>query len=223
MNFKKYFHKLKKSYIVIIIVLIAIQILVIARNTQSGFFSFFWYCDFIPAVLAVVFIGSRVQAVKGILNVGLFAQLIYILVIFSKLLFGVTLLGFVFNFPFTVLYVLPTIIIHFTTILAFLVVYREKPTIEALMYSFVLLVFMYVFVISLVVPDVNHANNYNFIFYSSSFPEFKYYTEIWVPLTFVGVVIPTYLFQYFIYLLYKISTAYSFKIGNSQYFKHKDS
>jgi hypothetical protein len=143
-----------------------------------------------------------VQAVKGILNVGFFAQLGYSITIFTKVIFGITLFGFVFDFPFTLAYVVPTIIIHISTLLAFVAVYKEKPTKKALLYSLVLLSTMYVCIVGFVKSGNSIDTNYNFIFYSSRFPLFPYYTELWVPLAFMCVVLPTQLFQYVVYRVY---------------------
>lgn len=185
----------------LIITLLILQILIVMRNLESGFFSFLWYCDFTPGLLVIAFLMSDTQAVKGILNVGFFAQLGYTIIILTKIFFGITLFGFVFDFPFTATYVLPALIIHISTLVAFVAVYKERPTIISLIYSFFLLLAMYALVILLIKPSGNVVSNYNFIFHSNISTIFPYYTEMWIPLVFVFVVLPTHFFQYIIYRL----------------------
>jgi hypothetical protein len=139
---------------------------------------------------------KNVQMVKGIINVGFFAQLGYVIITCIKILFGSTLFGFVFDFPFTWTYILPTLIIHTSTMVAFIATYKERPSRKALSYSLLLLVTMYACVLMFAKQNGIDDSNYNFIFYANILPEFPYYTELWIPLTFILVVLPTQLFQY---------------------------
>lgn len=143
----------------------------------------------------------NVQAVKGILNVGLFAQIGYLLIVLVKLLFGITLFDFVFDFPFTAQYVVPTLIIHTSTLIAFALTCREKPSKDALIYSLLLLGGMYAVVMLFAEPTKEIGFDYNFIFYAHMFSSMPYYTTLWVPLTFLFVAVPTHAFQYLAYTL----------------------
>ena len=153
----------KESYKKLVVILFILQILVLVRNVASNFFSFLWYCDFAPGLLMIAFLMSNTQAVKGILNIGFFAQIAYTIIIFAKILFGITLFGFIFNFPLTIAYVLPTIIIHITTLIVFVVVYKEEPKNESLLYSLFLLIGIYTIVILFTTPDGSMGHDYNFI------------------------------------------------------------
>lgn len=150
----------------------------------------------------IAFLARNTQAIKGILNVGLFAQIGYVIVILSNLFFGKTPFGFVIDFPFTAEYVIPTLIIHLSALIAFLAVYKEKPKKEALYYSLALLVGIFALVVSFVQPDGTELHNYNFIFSSNLLAGFPYYSYFWVPLVFIFVVLPTHLFQCLIYKLH---------------------
>lgn len=189
----------------LVTIFLLIQILVIVRNLQSDFFSFFWFCDFIPVILAFCFLLHKVQAVKGILNIGLFAQTGYIIVILAKIIFGTTLFNFVFDFPLTPQYVIPTIIIHTSTLIAFWATYKIKPTNEALSYSFMLLFSVFIVVILFGDGNANITYNYNFIYNSNLLAGLPAYTELWIPLVFIFVAIPTQLFQHTIHLVYRKS------------------
>ncbi len=186
----------------LVTILLLIQILVVARNLQSDLFSFFWFCDFIPVILAFCFLLHKVQAVKGILNIGLFAQTGYIIVILAKIIFGTTLFNFVFDFPLTPQYVIPTIIIHTSTLIAFWATYKIKPTNEALLYSFMLLFSVFIVVILFGDGDASITYNYNFIYNSNLLAWLPSYTQLWIPLVFIFVAIPTQLFQHIIHLFY---------------------
>jgi len=182
---------------------LSIQILAIIRNLLSGYVTFFWYCDFSSGVFAILFFLRANQAIKGLLNIGLFGQIGYVFIFMFKLLFGITLLGFVFNFagPF---YIVVTLIIHLSSILALIAVYRVKPTKHSLLYSLLFLVIMYLAILTFTVPSTKIGYNFNYIYYSQTVsPHVLYYTQLWIPLAFVITVIPTYLFQILIYYLYK--------------------
>jgi len=184
-------------------VFLAIQMLVIVRNLETDFFSFYWYCDFTPGVLAVLFLIGNVQLIKGFLNLGLGAQFGYLVVVLSKILFGVGLFGFVFDFPFTVRYILPSIIIHLTTLFAFSVTYHVRPARSALVYSFVYLLVIYTIVLLFAQSTGTTGTNFNFIFASKTLHAVPHYTQLWVPLAFVLVVLPTQAFQYVVYRIQK--------------------
>ncbi|MDZ4231460.1 MAG: hypothetical protein U1C52_01575, partial [Patescibacteria group bacterium] len=178
-----------------------LQILVIVRNLSTDYFSFFWYCDFAPALFALLFFWRNEQAVKGLISIGFFMQLAYTLIIIVKLIFDVTLFGFVINFPLEAVYVVPTLIIHSGTMLALVTTYKTKPTKESLAYSLGFLVFIYALVLLFTDPATTPAGNYNFIYFPQLFNDFSLYTEIWVGIAFVLVAIPTYLFQLFVWFV----------------------
>jgi len=183
----------------LVLIFAAVQVLAIIRNYGTNLFSFYWYCDFAPGVLAVLFLCNNVQAIKGFLNIGLFAQIGYTVVILAKALFGVTLFNFVFDFPFTFQYVVPTIIIHLAALLAFYATYTIRPTLHALIYSIIILCVMFGVVILFSHPMGDALTNFNFIFGSNMLSFIPYYSQLWVVLTFLLVVLPTHAFQHLAY------------------------
>jgi len=179
-----------------------LQILVIVRNLSTDYFSFFWYCDFAPAIFSILFFWRNEQAIKGLINIGFFMQLAYTLIIVTKLIFGITLFGFIINFPLTSEYVIPTLIIHLGTIFAFVAVYRVKPRTTSLVYSFVFLVFIYALVIVFTNPTVVPGGNFNFIYFPQLFSDFSFYTEVWVGVALIMIVVPTHLFQLLVWSIF---------------------
>lgn len=191
------------SHTKLALVFLALQMLVIVRNLQLDLFSFYWYCDFVPILLFFAFLTHNIQAIKGMLNVGLFAQIGYSVIVLFKVFFNITLFGFVIDFPLTAQYIIPTLLIHTATIIAFIVTYKVKPSRSALMYSLILLTGIYIVVMIFAEPDGSALRNYNFIFQSNLFSQLPYYTALWVILSFSLVAVPTQLFQYLIYKIYE--------------------
>ena len=180
----------------------ALQLVVVVRNLSTDYFSFFWYCDFAPAIFAALFFAKNDNAVKALVNIGLFPQLSYVLAVILIPMFGITPFNFIINFPFTPSYVLPTIAIHLSSAVALLATLHIKPNRKTLLYSFFFLVAIYVVVLIFTPPVTDFSGNYNFIYDFGVLQGFDYYTQAWVLLTFVFVVAPTYFFQHFLYWLH---------------------
>jgi hypothetical protein len=192
----------EKQYIYWGIFFILIQILAIIRNIYSGYFSFFWYCDFTPGIFALLFFLKNNQAIKGLLNIGLFAQLGYAFILIFHLITGGTLFGFVFDFSGS-FYIGVTLLLHLSTLVVLFATYKTKPEKNSLLYSFIFLILIYATVLIFTSPSRAIAGNYDFIYYSKLLsPYLQYYTELWILLAFTIVVLPTYFFQQFLYRLY---------------------
>lgn len=193
----------RDNYFYLGIFFMIIQILGIIRNLSTGYLSFFWYCDFTPGIFSILFFLKNDQAIKGLLNIGLFGQLAYAFILIYKLIFGVALFGFIFNFS-GFFDIFATLILHFSTLFVLLATYKIRPKEISLRYSFVFLILIYAAVLLFTVSDTSISGNYNFIYYSKTVsPYLQYYTQLWVLLAFTIVVLPTYLFQILIYNLFR--------------------
>lgn len=132
---------------------------------------------------------------KGLVNIGLFAQLGYILILAAHLLFNITLFGFLINFPLTFWYVSASIIVHCSTLVAFLATLRIQPKRSALGYSLLFLVGIYAVVLAMTERVAEPWGNYNFIYDLGVLNSLGVYTELWVLFAFALVAIPTHFFQ----------------------------
>lgn len=186
---------LPSQYRNLIIILIALQLLVIGTNHSLGYFSLYWYCDFAPTLFTILLYLQNLQAVKGFMNIILAGQIGYIIATLTKLAAGVTLVEFDFKYDLTPSYVTATILIHLSAFLVLLWTYRIRPTNTALWYSLAILSATYLVVVTTATPVGDTLTNYNFIFHSNTLDNFPYYTQLWVVLGFVFIVLPTHVFQ----------------------------
>ena len=189
----------RKRYISFGILFLGLQVLAIVRNLSSDYFSFFWYCDFTPVLFALFFFIRNNQAIKGLLNIGLLAQLGFVILFLIKLFFGVSLFGFDTDFPLNFYYITITIVLHLSTLFVFILTYKIKPEKTSLIYSFVFLSLIYLTVIVFTSPSYVSSTNYNYIYHADIFPNVPHYTQLWTVLAFTLVVLPTYFFQIYVY------------------------
>lgn len=179
-----------------------LEILAVIRNVSTHYFSFYWFCDFAPALYALCFLSRRAQAVKGLIYIGLLGQLGYIVVVVARLLLGKTLFGFTIDFPLTPAYLTPTIIVHMATLFALMATYKVRPKKSSLVYSLFFLTMIYATVLLFAPRGPEITENFNFIFHTSLFGGSPLYTKLWIPLAFVVVVLPTYGLDRLIFYLY---------------------
>jgi len=180
----------------VILLLVCIQAIVYFKNDGQLFYDYYWFCDFAPAVFLIFFLFNNIQAIKGFINILLFGQLGYIVIILAKIFFGTTLMNFTFDQPLTPTYLLLTLSIHVATLIAFFATFSYRPRAIALLYSLGILVLTYVVIKTFVTPTGDDATNYNLIFHSHLFKDFAYYSQSWIILAFVFVALPTHVFQY---------------------------
>lgn len=186
----------KKTYILIGLFFIFLQIVAISRNMFLDFVYFFWFCDFVPIILAVAFFLRNDQLIKGVVCIGLFPQILYIFSFIIRLFFGVSFLeGIDSLFGYNVFIIASSVVLHSATVIAFFFTYKIKPNKFSLAYSFGILVSIYLIMISFTVP----SDSINYVFILSNYFGIDALSLLWAPLTFLGVVLPTYLFQYFAY------------------------
>ncbi len=195
---------LKDKYNAAGIFFLFLGILVIIRNILiADYAAFFWYCDFVTFLFALGFFLKDMQLVKGLVNIGLFTQLVTLFCLTCAALFGWDLLGSSAQMNYSKFHIAISFIIHtFSTNIALLLTYKIKPTSKSLMYSAACLIVMLITSIAFTPPEIN----VNFVFYStylnnSSFLRFAapYYTYLWGFITFGFVVIPTHFFQHIVY------------------------
>ena len=178
---------------------LCIQLLVVIRNILSGYLTFFWYCDFTPGLFALFFFLKNEQAIKGILSIGLIGQLTYSALLLYKIIFGISLFGYIFDFQ-NNFELISTLILHFATLFVIIATYRVKVTYKSLIYSFTFLTILYLSVLLFTAPNYEINGNYNFIYYSDSLsPHLQYYTSLWIVLAFTLIVLPTYYLQMLLY------------------------
>ena len=175
---------------------IFLQIIAIIRNLYSDFIFFFWFCDFIPIILAIAFFSKKYHIVKGIINVGLFPQLIYMTGFVVRIFFGISFFrGTDIFLNYDTLMIFFSILFHLATLIAFVFTYKIKPTRETLIYSLLGLILIYFVMIFFTAP----IDDINYVFLLSNFFGAKVFSVFWIPITFLVVVLPTQGFQYLIY------------------------
>jgi hypothetical protein len=134
--------------------------------------------------------------IKGIVNLGLIPQTIYFGSVLILVLFKISLFEGV-DFLLTVppFIILLTLFFHASTFFAFFFTYKTKPSKSTLYYSFigVILVYFLVYFFS------NPLDNPNYVFLFSNFFGADKFSILWIPIAFLFIVLPTQLFQYFVW------------------------
>ena len=185
-----------KRYIILGIFFLFIQLIAIIRNVASDYNNFFWFCDFVSLPLAIGFFLKKDNFIKSLINIGLIAQLIYIGAFVYTLISGYTLLNTIPEVR-TFFYSFSSIFIHLSTIFALFFTYKIRPTIKTLFSSLMFLFGMYIIALIFTTPE----QGINYVLSSKTLIPLviPYYTELWVLLTFLLVVLPTQLIQYGLY------------------------
>lgn len=175
----------------LVITFLSLQVLIAVRNWVTDYWLFYWYCDFAPLGFAVLFYWRNVQAVKGLMYIGLIGQTLYLISFVSILIFGVPFAGF--DLPVMTQPIDTTIsfIMHLSTAIAFVATWHEKPEPRSLAYAMAILIVMYGSVLLFTTPNADVSYNYNYI-YSGALQFMPFYTTLWVPFAFLLVVLPTY-------------------------------
>ena len=115
--------EINNKYRIIGVFFLLIQAVAIMRNIMSDYYNFFWFCDFVSLPLAIGFFFRKDDFIKAIINIGLLAQIIYLLFYIYKLFSGVSLLE---TIPDTItwFYTISSIFIHLSTIFALIFTYK---------------------------------------------------------------------------------------------------
>lgn len=188
-----------KKYFLLGMFFLFIQLIVIIRNIASDYYNFFWFCDFIPLPLAIGFFLKKDNFIKSIINIGLLAQLVSVVLYLYKMFSGISTLEVIPDTT-TLFYAVSSIFIHLSNTFALIFTYKIKPTIKTLFYSVIFLFAMYLMALFFTTPE--QGINYT-LSYGPFIPwVIPYYTELWVLFMFLLIVLPTQFIQYIIYKHY---------------------
>lgn len=189
----------KNKYISAIVFFIFMQILVIIKNISVRDYSlFFWFCDFAPILFVIALMLRDDQLVKGIINIGLILQIFFSLSILAGVLFNINLFGFLgYIHSYTDFYIAVSLAIHLLSAnIALLITYKTKTRIKSLLYSAAILIIMFI----LTLTFTNSYENINYVYKIGFFGlAIPYSTPLWVLLSFLVIVVPTYFIQKMLY------------------------
>lgn len=171
---------------------VLLQVVAIVSNFYFDYMYFFWFCDFVPVILAIAFFMRKDEIVKGIVNIGLFPQMLYIASFIVRVFFGIPFLD---NIEVVLMHnsfvIFSAVFVHSATLIAFVFTYKVRPRGRDLGYSLLGLILIYVVVSVFTAP----VDSFNYVFLLSNFFGIDALSIFWVPLTFLIVVIPTFWFQ----------------------------
>jgi hypothetical protein len=187
-----------KRYIFWGIFFIFLELVVILKNSLLGRPDYYlWFCDFSPILFSIGFFLKKDQLLKGLVNIGLIAQNLYIFDIFFYVFFGYSPLGFSNEIAgYAAIGIFLSAFIHiFSVNTTLFLTYYKKPRLSSLIYSIIILFFMFLVTIFF----TNPIENINYVFFPGPSLHIPYYTQLWIPISFIVLVIPTYLFQYLLY------------------------
>ncbi|MAF34906.1 hypothetical protein CMO91_03605 [Candidatus Woesearchaeota archaeon] len=180
--------------------LIFVQALILVRNSVfNDWGAFYWFCDSAALVFAIAVYYKNTDAIKGVLNVGLVAQIIW-LVDFASGLTGHFVLG-VTEYAFSYLntpWILVPLLMHVATPAIMLWQTRKhKPNRKALAWSFGYLILL--FVLALAAPVEENASCVREICGLETI-RLPAYTLLWPVYSFIIMVLPAHLLQWLAYL-----------------------
>ncbi len=191
-----------KKYLCLGCIFLLVQFIAIIRNYASSYPHFYWFCDFVPIIFAVSFFLKNEHIAKAAINIGLVPQWLFIVGIFYKLVFDISVLGaFTDSLPMETFYLSTGVLVHLSTSVALYLVHAEKPSKKTLYYSLSLLAIIYIGTLAFTPSDgyVNYVYSLGNLLPVT----IPYYTYLWIPLAFVVVVLPTHGLQYLFYRLHK--------------------
>lgn len=170
-----------------------LQILVLYRNYFiSEAISIYFFCNHILIILSIGFYLKNIKVINAIICVGLIPQFMWLIDFFSSLL-GFNLFGYSqYIFNQSLIMGLITFLIHISTFVALVfTLNEEKIHFKSLIYasSYVVLIYFLTIVFTPVENDINCIYNACNI----SWLNFNYYTYLWIPLTILIIIIPTFL------------------------------
>lgn len=170
-----------------------LQILVLYRNYYiSEAISIYFFCNHILIILSIGFYLRNIKIINAIICVGLIPQFMWLIDFFSSLL-GFNLFGYSsYIFGQTKIMGVITFLIHISTFIALIfTLNEEKIHIKSLIYasSYVVLIYFLTELFTPIESDINCIYNACNI----SWLNFSYYTNLWIPLIILIIIIPTYL------------------------------
>jgi len=188
--------KNRRKYFLAGIFFLLLQCLVIFRNIISDYNNYFWFCDFVCVPLAIGFFIRKDYIIKGLINIGFIPQLIYIGFLGYAFTTGVSLITTIPE-NITLFYLISSLLIHLSTTFALILTYDKKLETKTLFSSLMFLFVMYVIALFFTAP----GQGANYVLSAKTLIPWPipHYTQLWIILTFVLVVLPTQLIQYIIY------------------------
>jgi len=190
--------KLHKNWQLFLLVFVAL-VVIFARVMADLPALLFWFCNFVPLVLVVAFIWGDEQIIKGLINIGFFPQLLGTIFLLTAIFFRYDPFDFVASLSYNFLYPLSLLLVHLVPInLALFETYKIKPKVSSLVYSFITLLFLFFLTLFFTAPEYN----INFIYGFNPLGIGMYnlwVTLFWPTITFIVLVIPTYMLQLWLY------------------------
>lgn len=182
-----------------------LQAIIIFAIKDLDYSTLFWFCNHAPLFFSIGFFLKKYQLIKGIITVGILAQIIWII----DLLYYITTSNFLFNVTNYVadlqgFSLIITIMVHvFSTLLALIFTFEEKIKKQSLTYTSVYGVLLYFSTLMFSSPE----DNINCVFELCSFQslELTHYTFIFPILAILVLIIPGYLIQKYLFKLIKSS------------------
>ena len=190
-----------QRYFILGVFFLILQLFVIIENyNASKYDTFFWFCNHALLLFAIGFFTKNNDLIKGLINVGLLAQLVWSIDFLSRILFEIhvfNITNYIFESP-SSLWTLLTITIHlFATTLSLYITRNIKPTNKTLLYSILYTIILYISTIIFTLPQNNINWSYEIggvIGYSSPL-----YTLFWPFIVIIIIILPTQTIQCYIY------------------------
>ncbi len=178
-------------------------ILILIRNYffHVSDYSIYWYCDFIAIFFAIGFFFHQKAFLKSITYIGFLPQAFFLISLPIILIFGISILGIspiikTYHWVFLLI----SLLMHLSYVFAFSFTMDNKPEIKSLKISAILLLLLYL-LSYFFTPAIE---NINYIFFLEKFFGITGLSFLWLPIGFIGIVVPTYFIQKKIYnLLHK--------------------
>ena len=178
-----------------ILFFLSLQVLVLVRNWVTDYWVFYWFRDFASGLFALFFLFKTPSWIKGLLNIGLVGQILYLVSFSSAVLFHVPLFGFLIDLNSGALNISITFLMHCSTIVAWYATRDVKPETRALEASAGILIMIYTVVMIATEPATAIDWNFNYIYTSPIASYIPYYTTLWVILAFCVVALPSHALQ----------------------------
>lgn len=172
-----------------------LQGMIFWRNWQTDYWVFYWFCDSAPFLFSVLFFLGKYQMIKGLIHIGLLGQLLYIISFISAAFTGVPLFGFSVDFTIGIVNITITFLMHLSTPLATVATRRIVPNAQSLLASGIFLLGFYCIVLLFTNPESAMDWNFNYIYSTGFTATIPYYTQLWIPIAFFFVALPTYIIE----------------------------
>lgn len=193
----KYKFKIVGSFFFILQLMLLYKYIFIAE-----FSNMLWFCSHVPFLFGIAFFIRNINLIKSLISIGLTIQIIWIIDYLGKLFLGIYIIGettYMFNGMDIFSYTTSIFEHFFSSILALVIVYKYKPKKEIFIYAFIYLII--ILILTLIFSS--ESQNYNLVYNLKIFNEFTFpgYSFVWIFMTMILIVIPTYYLQIILYRL----------------------